>query len=103
MTVFFILNYDVSDPEQYSLYNPGSIGITAATIAKHGGEILVATNEGHIVDGEMAQMKVVVQFPNKEAALAWHDDPEYAKVKQIRLNSTTNINSFIVDKLVLPE
>jgi uncharacterized protein (DUF1330 family) len=48
-------------------------------------------------------MRVIIQFPSRDAALAWHDDPEYAQAKAIRLASTTNIDAYIVDKLVMPE
>ena len=44
-------------------------------------------------------MKVIIQFPSREAALAWDNDADYAKAKAIRLASTKNINAFIVDKL----
>lgn len=103
MTVYFVVNYDVSDAEQYAKYNPGSNHITAATVAKHGGEIIVATNDGLNLAGNAAQVRVIIQFPSKEAAMAWHDDPEYVQAKAIRLASTTNIDAYIVDKLVMPE
>ncbi|MEL0613647.1 DUF1330 domain-containing protein [Marinomonas arenicola] len=103
MTAYFVVNYDVSDVEQYAKYNPGSNHITAATVAKHGGEIIVATNKGVSLAGSAAQMRVIIQFPSKEDAQAWDDDPEYAQAKAIRLASTTNIDAYIVDKLAIPE
>jgi uncharacterized protein (DUF1330 family) len=48
-------------------------------------------------------MRVIIQFPSRDAALAWHDDSEYVQAKVIRLASTTNIDAYIVDKLVMPE
>jgi uncharacterized protein (DUF1330 family) len=99
MTAYFVVTYDVADPKQYAKYNPGSNHITAGTVAKHGGEIIVATNEGVCLSGENAAMKVIIQFPNRAAAQAWHNDPEYAPAKAIRLAATTNVNAFIVDKL----
>lgn len=101
MTAYFIVNYDIADAEKYAKYNPGSNHITLATVTKHGGEIIVATNEGQTLAGENAQMRVIIQFPNRDAAEAWHDDPEYADAKAIRLASTTNVNAYIVDKLEL--
>lgn len=99
MSVYFMINYDVADPVRYAEYNPGSNHITATTVAKHGGEIVVATQDGLCVSGADTLMKVVIQFPNREAALAWHDDREYAAAKEIRLSSTTNLSAYIVDKL----
>lgn len=103
MTVYFIVNYDVEDPERYAEYNPGSNHITATTVAKHGGEIIVATQDALCVSGDSALMKVIIQFPSREAALAWHDDPEYAPAKAIRLSSTKNVTAYIVDQLVIAE
>ncbi len=99
MTAYFILTYDIADPEQYTKYNPGSNELTGSTIAKHGGELLAATNEGLQLDGHDADIKVVLQFPSRSAAQAWVDDPDYAPAKAIRLASTKNLNAFIVDKL----
>jgi len=100
MTSYFIVNYNVSDAEKYAQYNPGSNHITASTVAKHGGNIIVASNDGLSLTGTATQMRVIIEFPNREAALAWHEDPEYAAAKAIRLASTKNIDAYIVDKLV---
>lgn len=48
-------------------------------------------------------MRVIIQFPSRDAALAWHDDPEYAAAKAIRLSATKNVTAYIVDKFVMPE
>ncbi|MGF1681488.1 DUF1330 domain-containing protein [Photobacterium minamisatsumaniensis] len=102
MTAFLIVTYDITDAELYAQYNPGSNHITGRTIAKHGGELIVATNDGIQPSGDKAEMKVIIQFPSRDAAQAWHDDPEYAEVKAIRLASTNNVNTFIVDKFAMP-
>ncbi|MEZ8321789.1 DUF1330 domain-containing protein, partial [Vibrio splendidus] len=52
--------------------------------------------------GQCLQMKVIIQFPSREAALAWDNDIEYRDAKLIRLAATTNIDCYIVDKLVVP-
>lgn len=99
MTVFYVVNYDIAYAELYKQYNPGLNHVTANTVAKHGGEILVATNESQTLSGECSQMKVIIQFPSREAALAWDSDPDYREAKRIRLAATSNITSYIVDKL----
>jgi len=103
MTAYFIVTYDVTDPEQYAKYNPGCNHITGSTVAKHGGKIMAATQDVVRLSGAETGTKVIIQFPNREAALAWHDDLEYAPAKAIRLASTINVNAFIVDQLVIPE
>lgn len=99
MSVYFIVTYDVADKELYKKYNPGSNHITASTVAKHGGAIIAATTECIHISGQQTDMKVIIEFPSKENALAWHDDPEYAIAKKIRLASTKNVNAMIVNKL----
>ena len=99
MTAYFIITYDIADPVQYAQYNPGSNHITGNTVAKHGGEIIVASNDVLRLHGAETAMTVIIQFPSREAAQAWHNDSDYAKAKAIRLASTKNINAFIVDKL----
>src|SRR5215467_11177946 len=62
---------------------------TAALIAKHGGKPLIGGNttprllalEGA---GEPPLGVVVLEFPSLEQAQAWHDDPDYAPLKQMR-------------------
>ncbi|WP_028868888.1 DUF1330 domain-containing protein [Psychromonas arctica] len=99
MTAYFVITYDITDPLKYAQYNPGSNHITGSTVAKHGGEIIVASNDVLRLHGAETAMKVIIQFPSREAAQAWDNDADYAKAKAIRLASTKNINAFIVDKL----
>ena len=101
MTAYFIATYDIADPVQYAQYNPGSNHITGSTVATHGGKIIVATNDVLRLHGSETAVKVIIQFPSREAAQAWNNDPGYAAAKAIRLASTANINAFIVDKLEL--
>jgi uncharacterized protein (DUF1330 family) len=99
MSAYFVVTYDIADKQEYAKYNPGSNHITASTVAKHGGELIAAANDCIRLSGTERQMKVIIKFPNSEAAEAWHADPEYADAKHIRMNSTTNINAFIIDGL----
>ncbi len=99
MSAYFVVTYDIADPEAYAKYNPGSNHITGSTVAKHGGEIIAAGDDCIRISGTERQMKVIIKFPNSGAAEAWHADPEYATAKSIRLNSTYNINAFIIDGL----
>lgn len=98
MSVFFVVTYDVIDAETYAKYNPGMGAVVGQTVAKHGGTLLAASDQAHDITPS-AQMKVIIQFPTKEAAIAWHDDEEYAPAKKIRLSSTKNTQAYIVDAL----
>lgn len=102
MSAYFIATYDISNPEEFAKYNPGSLPIIMKTITKQGGEVLVAGHDCIRLSGDEQDVKIFIKFPSKEAAQAWLDDPEYAEAKAIRLSSTTNINAFIIDQLVPP-
>jgi uncharacterized protein (DUF1330 family) len=102
MSAYFITTYDIANADEYAKYNPGSLPVLVQTLARHGGEILVAGHECVPLVGADRDVKIVLKFPDREAAQAWYDDPDYAPVKAIRLNSTSHISSFIIDGFVLP-
>lgn len=59
---------------------PGYVGAVSALVAKHGGTYLArtASHERLEGDGEEVALRVLLQWPSKEAALAFMSDPEYA-------------------------
>ena len=96
MPGYMIATYDVTDPEGYAKYSPGSLETIMGTIAKHGGKVLVAGGEAHWYAGERKAV-VVVEFPTFEAAKAWEEDPEYGEVRGLRIESTSNRVELVVD------
>jgi len=76
---------------------------TAALIAKHGGKPLIGGNttprllalEGA---GEPPLGVVVLEFPSLEQAQAWHDDPDYAPLKQMR-QANLDMEIFVVERV----
>jgi uncharacterized protein (DUF1330 family) len=65
---------------------PAYLGVVAGLVAKHGGTYLArtASHERLEGDGEEAALRVLLQWPSKEAALAFMGDPEYAPHLQAR-------------------
>jgi len=60
-------------------------------IAKHGGEVLVASTEARAFEGAPhGSWTVVIRFPSREDAVAWYESPEYAPLKQLRIESLTD-------------
>lgn len=98
MSALLIVSYDVSDPERYAEYSPGSLDRIMATVAKHGGQA-TAAGPPEVVTGSTEHSVVCITFPDAEAAKAWLDDDEYAPFKAIRYESTTNIKEYIVPGL----
>ena len=95
ITALAIVTYDVSDPDRFAEYNPGSINEIVATITKHGGQPLAAGAPDAVM-GSPEQVAVCISFPDAESAKAWFDDDEYAPYKAIRHESTTNTREYIV-------
>jgi uncharacterized protein (DUF1330 family) len=98
MAALLIVSYDVSDPDRYAEYNPGGLQGVLATIAKHGGQA-VAAGPPDVVMGTMEHAVVCISFPDADAAKAWLEDDEYAPLKAIRHESTSNIKEYIVPGL----
>ncbi|MBT8080089.1 MAG: DUF1330 domain-containing protein [Gammaproteobacteria bacterium] len=56
------------------------IGAANALVAKHGGKYLArtASHERLEGEGEDAALRVIIEWPSREAALAFMSDPGYA-------------------------
>ncbi|MCB9737851.1 MAG: DUF1330 domain-containing protein [Deltaproteobacteria bacterium] len=104
MPAYLVVTYDVTNPEVYARYNPGSMPVIGATLARHGGKILAAgPGDAATWLGDQARHTfVVIEFPTVEAAYAWNDDPEYAAVAQHRIAATANTFGFIVPGFAPP-
>ena len=98
MAAYVIATYDIVDPQGYEPYVPGVIPL----LGKHKAEILVADYEPETLEGERRGVNVVLKFESEEAARAWHSDPEYGPVKQIRLDATANGTLTIAKEFVMP-
>ena len=98
MAALLVITYDVTDPDRYAEYNPGSLPAIMATVGKHGGAP-VAAGPPDAVKGSANNVCVAIQFPDADAAKAWLDDDEYAPLKEIRYSATDNIAEFVVPGL----
>ncbi len=98
MSAYVIVSYDITHPEAFAPYVAGVMPL----IEKHGGEVVVADNAATAVEGEGRHMEVVLRFPDRAAAQAWHEDPDYAPVLQIRLDSTANGRLVIAEGFTPP-
>jgi uncharacterized protein (DUF1330 family) len=72
---------------------------TVALIAKHGGKPLIGGNSTPrlvALEGEAPLAVVVLEFPSLEHARAWHGDPDYAPLKQLR-QANVDMDVFVVE------
>ena len=86
MSVYIVGQIEITDPETFEKYLEQFFPI----LRKHGGVLLAgAKSETVLVEGEWASPKtVVMNFPSKEAAEGWHNDPDYQAIIPIRLSSS---------------
>lgn len=99
MSAYIIATYDIVDPKGYEGYVPGVVPL----LQKHGAEVLVAEYDAQALEGEARSVYVVLRFRSEEAARAWYNDPNYAPVKKLRLDSCANRNAVIAKQFVPPD
>lgn len=86
MAFYAICTYDIADAKGYEPYVPSVMPI----LQKHGAEVIAADFSAQALEGQPPSVQVILKFADKETALNWYNDPEYTRVKQIRLNATKN-------------
>ena len=100
MAAYYILTQTITDIERYRAeYVPMVIPF----IAKHDGEVVVASFNTESLQGSPEKGVVVLRFPSEEAVRNFVNDPEYQPVKEIRLALTTNGNAVLAPEFRMPE
>ena len=74
---------------------------TAALIAKHGGKVLIGGNAPQALlalEGEAKPplSSVILEFPSLAHAQAFHNDPDYAPLQQLR-QASIDMEVFVVE------
>ncbi len=70
-----------------------------ATIEKYGGRKIVRSDDIAIIEGDWdPERMTIIEFPDRAAAMAWYDSPEYAPLKAMR-HGVSTANAIIVDSL----
>ncbi len=77
---------------------PAYIGPANALVAKHGGKYLARTATHEQVEGEKrdAALRIIIQWPSKEAAMAFMNDPEYVPHLKARTAGSVSFH-FLVE------
>jgi uncharacterized protein (DUF1330 family) len=80
MSAYVVVETTVRDQEARDRYAPQA----AVMIKRLGGEVL-ASGKWELLFGEAAyQNGLLLRFPDKEAALAWYNSPDYQALLDIR-------------------
>lgn len=90
---YVVSQVKVTDEEALDEYRAGVLPV----MQKFGGEFLVRGGRQEWLEGaEPMPRQVVMRFPSYQHALDWYQSPEYARLKQIRLNGMEG-NIFLVE------
>jgi uncharacterized protein (DUF1330 family) len=93
MPAYVIYQGEVLDPERYEEYKArGAESIVAA-----GGKYLVRGGDVEVLEGEApAGRTVVLEFPSRDAALAWYRSDDYTEIRKIR-EGAARARMYVVD------
>jgi uncharacterized protein (DUF1330 family) len=94
----YVIGLGRSDP-QGTAWAKEYLPKAAALVAKHGGKALIGGNSRPrflALEGKPPLTVVILEFPSLELARAWHDDPDYAPLKQLR-QANVDMEVFVVE------
>ena len=95
MAAYVIYQGEVLDPDRYEEYKARA----AESILAAGGKYLVRGGDVDVLEGEPPVGRtVVLEFPSREAALAWYRSDEYTEIKKIR-EGAARARMYVVDEL----
>jgi uncharacterized protein (DUF1330 family) len=84
---------DILDDTRYEIYKAN----VAPNISAAGGKYLVRGGEATLLEGELpASRTVILEFPSRQAALAWYQSEEYVEIKKLR-EGAAQATIYIVD------
>ena len=93
MRAYLIANIHVQDAERYKEY----VASVPALIAKHGGQYRVRGGEAQALEGQWTPDRLIIlEFPDRAAALAFYNDPAYEPLKALR-QAITDSSLVVVD------
>lgn len=86
MSVYVISRVAIRDAEAMERY----VAQAPATVAEFGGRYLVRANAARALEGRWDDDRIVVlEFPTREAALAWYHSPQYRDLRDLRWSAAT--------------
>ena len=89
MPVYVIADGRAPDPSKLDEYRRRN----AELVPAHGGRFLVRGGEHDVLEGSWEPGRLVImEFPDRAAARAWYDSPEYVELrKQRQANGETDM------------
>jgi uncharacterized protein (DUF1330 family) len=66
-------------------------------VARHGGRFLARGGDVEVIEGDWDPQRIVVlEFPDRAAARAWYEDPDYQRLRALR-QSASDTDLILVD------
>ena len=91
MSVYFILDIEVTDPVGYQEY----LKLSGPSVSAHGGVYIVRGGATTTLEGDWQPKRlVVVQFEDEAQAMGWYNSPEYKVAREIRARTAKSIAVF---------
>lgn len=84
MSVYVIGRVTVTNPEDYRTYARQTADVASA----YGGRFLVKGGPQEVLEGNCPERHVVIEFPDREAALGWYRSDAYRRILPIALSSS---------------
>ena len=100
MAAYFILTQDFTDLERF---RQEYVSKVFSFIAKHNGQVIVASFDVEPLQGNPPKGAVVIRFPSEQAIRDWVNDPDYKPVKEVRLALTSNANAVLASAFRMPQ
>jgi uncharacterized protein (DUF1330 family) len=86
MAAYVVNEIWVNDPAAFQTY----VAQVPPTLAPFGGRYVVRSGATEAIEGDPPGRIVILEFPDRAAALAWRSSPAYAAILPIRDASSTS-------------
>jgi uncharacterized protein (DUF1330 family) len=91
MAAYMVGSFTITNPEGFAPYG----GKALERIVANGGEPLVIDTASDVIEGEPRPVTIVLRFPDKQAAQAWYNDPEYQEIIHLRQDNAEGTIVFV--------
>ena len=88
MTAYLLIDLNITDRAGFGEYPPKAWPL----IQKHGGKVTHRISKFEAMEGDWAPRRmVIIEFPSKDLARAFLEDPDYKPIKAIRLRTAVSL------------
>ena len=81
MTVYAIVQVDVTNPAEYAKYAK----LAGPAVAKYGGEFLARGGDTAVMEGSARARNVIIKFADMDTAKGFYNSPEYQEALRFGL------------------